>query len=79
MEVNHVQGGRKMRLSQPQQLMAQDRKIVDEAYAGDIIGVFDPGIFLLEIRSVFPTRNLNMKEFLLLPQNILPECGRWIP
>ena len=45
MEVNHVQGGRKIRLSQPQQLMAQDRKIVEEAYAGDIIGVFDPGIF----------------------------------
>ena len=45
MEVNHVQGGKKIRLSQPQQLMAQDRKIVEEAYAGDIIGVFDPGIF----------------------------------
>ena len=45
MEVYHVQGGRKQRLSQPQQIMAQDRKIVDEAYAGDIIGVFDPGIF----------------------------------
>ena len=45
MEVNHVQGGKKLRLSQPQQLMAQDRKIVEEAYAGDIIGVFDPGIF----------------------------------
>ena len=45
MEVNHVQGGRKVRLSQPQQMMAQDRKIVEEAYAGDIIGVFDPGIF----------------------------------
>ena len=45
MEVNHVQGGRKIRLSQPQQMMAQDRKIVEEAYAGDIIGVFDPGIF----------------------------------
>ncbi len=45
MEVNHVQGGKKMRLSQPQQMMAQDRKIVEEAYAGDIIGVFDPGIF----------------------------------
>ncbi len=45
MEVNHVQGGRKLRLSQPQQMMAQDRRIVDEAYAGDIIGVFDPGIF----------------------------------
>ncbi len=45
MEVNHIQGGKKLRLSQPQQLMAQDRKIIEEAYAGDIIGVFDPGIF----------------------------------
>jgi peptide chain release factor 3 len=45
MEVNHIQGEKKIRLSQPQQMMAQDRKIVEEAYAGDIIGVFDPGIF----------------------------------
>ena len=45
MEVYHVQGNKKQRLSQPQQLMAQDRAIVDEAYAGDIIGVFDPGIY----------------------------------
>ena len=45
MEVYHVQGGKKIKLSQPQQLMAQERKIVGEAYAGDIIGVFDPGIF----------------------------------
>jgi peptide chain release factor 3 len=44
-EYYHVQGNKKMRLSQPQQLMAQEREIVDEAYAGDIIGVFDPGIF----------------------------------
>ncbi len=44
-EVFHVQGNRKMRLSQPQQLMASEREIIDEAYAGDIIGVFDPGIF----------------------------------
>ena len=45
MEANHVQGGKKIRLSQPQQMMAQERHIVEEAYAGDIIGVFDPGIF----------------------------------
>ncbi len=45
MEANHVQGGKKIRLSQPQQMMAEERHIVDEAYAGDIIGVFDPGIF----------------------------------
>lgn len=44
-EVKHVQGGKVMRLSQPQQIMADERRILDEAYAGDIIGVFDPGIF----------------------------------
>ncbi len=36
-----------MRLSQPQQMMAQERKIIEEAYAGDIIGVFDPGVFAI--------------------------------
>lgn len=45
MEVFHMQGGNKMKLAQPQQFLAQDREIVEEAYAGDIIGVFDPGIF----------------------------------
>ena len=45
MEVRHVQGNKVMRLSQPQQMMASSRHVVDEAYAGDIIGVFDPGIF----------------------------------
>ena len=46
MELCHVQqNNKKIKLSQPQQLMAQDREIIEEAYAGDIIGVFDPGIF----------------------------------
>ena len=44
-EVYHVQGGKKLRLSRPQQLMAAEREIIEEAYAGDIIGVFDPGVF----------------------------------
>ena len=44
-EYYHVQSGKKMRLSQPQQMMAAEREIIDEAYAGDIIGVFDPGLF----------------------------------
>ena len=44
-DVYHVQSGKKMRLSRPQQIMAQDRKVIDEAYAGDVMGVFDPGIF----------------------------------
>lgn len=45
MEVYHMEGKGKIKLSQPQQFLAQDREIVEEAYAGDIIGVFDPGIF----------------------------------
>jgi len=44
-EYFHVQGKKAIKLSRPQQMMAQERAVVDEAYAGDIIGVFDPGIF----------------------------------
>ncbi|MCD7880564.1 MAG: peptide chain release factor 3 [Clostridiales bacterium] len=44
-EVYLVQQDRKVKLSRPQQLMAAEREIIEEAYAGDIIGVFDPGIF----------------------------------
>ncbi|MCQ2477840.1 MAG: peptide chain release factor 3 [Clostridia bacterium] len=44
-EYYHLQGGKSLRLSQPQQMMASDRQVINEAYAGDIIGVFDPGIF----------------------------------
>ena len=45
MELYHVQGGRKIKLLQPQQMMASEREMVEEAYAGDIIGIFDPGVF----------------------------------
>jgi peptide chain release factor 3 len=44
-EVYHMQSGKKLRLSQPQQMLAAEREIIEEAYAGDIIGVFDPGMF----------------------------------
>lgn len=55
-EVFHVQSGRKLKLSQPQQLMAQDRKVVDEAYAGDVIGVFDPELFSIGDTLCLPGR-----------------------
>ena len=38
--------------------MASERKIIEEAYAGDIIGVFDPGIF-----SIGDTLELSNKKF----------------
>ena len=57
-EVKHVQGGKVMRLSQPQQIMADERKILNEAYAGDIIGVFDPGIFAIGDTVCAPKSNI---------------------
>ena len=45
MEAYHVQGGKPIKLATGTALMADDRAIVDEAWAGDIIGLFDPGIF----------------------------------
>ena len=55
-DVYHVQSGRKLKLSQPQQIMAQDRQVVSEAYAGDVIGVFDPGIFSIGDTITVPGR-----------------------
>ena len=61
MDVYHVQGDRKMKLSQPQQIMAQEREIVEEAYAGDIIGVFDPGLFSIGDTIVSPGQKFKFK------------------
>lgn len=58
LDVHHVQGGKKVKLAQPQQFIAENREIVEEAYAGDIIGVFDPGIF-----SIGDTLCVNPKKF----------------
>jgi peptide chain release factor 3 len=45
MTVKLMRTGKEIKLAQPQQFLAQDRDIVEEAYPGDIIGLFDPGIF----------------------------------
>jgi peptide chain release factor 3 len=47
MEVVHQRTNKTLRLAQSQQFLAQERVSVEEAYAGDIIGVFDPGCFLI--------------------------------
>jgi len=61
MEVFHVQGNKKLRLSQPQQIMAQEREVVDEAYAGDIIGVFDPGVFSIGDTICMPKHKVKFR------------------
>ena len=61
MEVLHVQQDRKMRLSQPQQILASEREIIDEAWAGDIIGVFDPGVFSIGDTLCAPGRKFRFE------------------
>lgn len=45
MSVYHSKSNKMIKLSQPQQFLAQDRTIIDEAYPGDIVGLFDSGVF----------------------------------
>ncbi|WP_040210213.1 peptide chain release factor 3 [Clostridium polynesiense] len=61
MEVYHAQGKGKTKLSQPQQFLAQDREIVEEAYAGDIIGVFDPGIYRIGDTLCSPSKKFEFE------------------
>ena len=47
MKVHHARLDRDIRLTNPVQFLAQERTLIDEGYAGDILGLFDPGIFLI--------------------------------
>ena len=47
MNVWHSGTNKMIQLKQPQQFMADERGAVETAYPGDIIGLFDPGIFRL--------------------------------
>jgi peptide chain release factor 3 len=41
----HVRTGKKVRLANSTLLMGRDREEVEEAYPGDVVGLFDPGTF----------------------------------
>jgi peptide chain release factor 3 len=47
MNVWHEGSKKEIKLAQPQQFMAQEHESVETAYPGDIIGLFDPGVFRL--------------------------------
>ncbi len=47
MTVKQAATGKDIKLAQPQAFMADAREGVEEAWAGDIIGLFDPGIYSL--------------------------------
>ncbi len=56
MSVNHDRLGKNVRLSSPVAFFGQDRNTVDIAYPGDIIGLINPGTFLIgDVLSSGPT------------------------
>jgi peptide chain release factor 3 len=42
---HHVRTGKELRLSKSTLVQARERESVEEAYPGDVVGLFDPGIF----------------------------------
>jgi peptide chain release factor 3 len=45
MHARLIREDRELKLAYPQQFMASDREMLEEAYAGDILGLYDPGYF----------------------------------
>ncbi len=47
MEVWHPRLRRRVRLARPLKLFGQEREVVEEAYAGDVVGLINPGLFVI--------------------------------
>jgi peptide chain release factor 3 len=45
MKVHHVRSGKDVRLASPTQFLARERSVVDDGFAGDVVGIHDPGTF----------------------------------
>ncbi len=45
MRVHHYRLGKELRLARAEQLFAQERQTIHEAWAGDVVGLHDPGLF----------------------------------
>jgi peptide chain release factor 3 len=67
MTVYHMQTGKPVKLAQPQQFMAQERAIVEAAYPGDIIGLFDPGIFGIGDTLCHESKKFKFEDFPVFP------------
>ena len=67
MSVYHNRSDKPIKLAQPQQFLAQDRQIVEEAYPGDIVGLFDPGIFGIGDTLCDPSHKFSYEDFPVFP------------
>ncbi|MGH2558025.1 MAG: peptide chain release factor 3 [Thermomicrobiales bacterium] len=73
MEVWHPRSKRRVRLAPPLRLFGQEREVVEEAYAGDVVGVINPGLFAIgdtvssdDIGSFAPLPRFQPEHFALL-------------
>ncbi len=64
MVVKHHRLGREIRLSRPHSMVSQERSTVEEAFPGDIIGIINPGLFVIG-DTISVTGGFNFKP---LPQ-----------
>ncbi len=67
MNVYHQQSDKMIKLSQPQQFLAQDRQIIEEAWPGDIVGLFDPGIFGIGDTICDAEKKFKFEDFPVFP------------
>jgi len=67
MTVHHIRSGKLLKLTQPQQFLAQDRTIIEEAYPGDIVGLFDPGVFGIGDTLCTQGENFKFEDFPVFP------------
>ena len=67
MEAWHVNNNKKIKLAQPTQFMAQERQTVEKAIAGDIIGLYDPGIFRIGDTLSLDNGNIKYADIPVFP------------
>ena len=67
MQVWHAPSDKLIKLAQPQQFLAQDRQIIDEAFPGDIVGLFDPGVFGIGDTLTDAAHKFKFEDFPVFP------------
>jgi len=63
----HSRSEKSVKLVQPQQFLAQERQIIDTAYPGDIVGLFDPGVFGIGDTICDPAHKFKFEDFPVFP------------
>jgi peptide chain release factor 3 len=67
MSVYHARSGKAVKLAQPQQFLAQERTLIEEAYPGDIVGLFDPGVFGIGDTICDEGQKIQFRDFPVFP------------